>query len=87
MPETESVLRDHVLERLHDLRRLGLLVVGEDAGHHDHCGQHDAQVKVVVGRLLDSCGLMIEIEAIESLGGAGVPLNMNRIKGCMGAKE
>lgn len=44
---------DEVLERVHDLARLGLLVVLEDAGDDDHGGQHDAQVQVVHVRVLD----------------------------------
>lgn len=39
-------LGNHVLERLHDLRALGLLEVGEAASDDDHSRQHDTQVQL-----------------------------------------
>ena len=42
-----TYLWDEVLERVHDLARLGLLVVLEDAGNNDHGGQHNTEVQVV----------------------------------------
>lgn len=37
-------LRDHSLERVHNLVGLELLVVGEDAGHDHDDRKHEAQV-------------------------------------------
>lgn len=45
-------LRNHVLERLHDLGALRLLVVREDTSHDDDSGKYNTQVKIVVGRLV-----------------------------------
>ena len=44
---------DEVLERVHDLARLGLLVVLEDAGNNDHGGQHNTEVQVVHVGMVD----------------------------------
>ena len=57
VPEAESVLGHHAGKGLHDLGGLGLLVVGEDAGNNDDHGEDDAEVQVVIRRLLQRGGL------------------------------
>ena len=52
LPDHRRDLRYHVLERLHDLAGLALLVIREYASHYDDRRQHDAQVQVVVVRVL-----------------------------------
>merc|ERR1719422_138525 len=53
----KSILGNKILERLHDLGRFGLLIVGEDTSDSDDSGQDDAQVQVVIWRLLVGGGL------------------------------
>merc|ERR1719422_83124 len=51
----KSILGNKILERLHDLGRLGLLIIGEDTSDSDDSGQDDTQVQVVIRRLLVGC--------------------------------
>lgn len=48
----DSLLRHHVLERVHDTRRLGLLKVREYARENDDHGERHAQPQVVLGRVI-----------------------------------
>jgi len=49
-----SVVKNcHLFERFHDECGLALLVVGEGAGNDDNHGQDDAQVKIVLWRMLE----------------------------------
>ena len=66
-------LRDHVLEGLHNLVRLVLLVVREDARHYHHERQHRAQVDlwyVVDRRYIIYCTYIVMERACGSLGAA-----------------
>merc|ERR1719322_1135373 len=53
----KSILGNKILERLHDLGRLGLLIVGEDTSDSDDSSQDNTQVQVVIWRLLVGGGL------------------------------
>lgn len=41
-----TYLRNHVLERFHDLRTLGFLVVGEASSDDDNTSKHNTQVQL-----------------------------------------
>lgn len=45
------------------------LVIGENSGHDHDNGQHDAEIKIVVGRLFVGGGLCIKNFKLEKLGG------------------
>ena len=48
VPANEGILGHQVLESLHDLGRLGLLVVGEDAGDGDDGREDHTKVEIVI---------------------------------------
>ena len=57
LSNADCILRDHVLEWFHDFRGFGLLVVGEDTGHNDNDGQHNAKVEIIIWWLLQCISL------------------------------
>merc|ERR1719431_192905 len=57
IPSCYSILGNQVLESLHDLGRLGFLVVGEDARDGDDSRKYNAKVEVIIRGFLVVCCL------------------------------
>ena len=47
----------HILERLHDFRRFGFLIVRKDSSNDNNSCQYDTKVQVIIGGLFHGCCL------------------------------